>query len=127
MERPVKTGQVLLSTAFMMIMLLAMGCVVGPRYARPPVQTPPAYKEIPQPREATPESWRTSQPKDGIDRGKWWTVFNDPQLDGLEERACSSNRRSLKTFHHFPRSVPSFGWLVRQDSGVASVACGISL
>jgi hypothetical protein len=41
MQRSIKIGQVFLLTAVLMIMLLAMGCVVGPRYVRPPVQTPP--------------------------------------------------------------------------------------
>ena len=60
MQRSIKIGQVFLLTAVLMIMLLVMGCVVGPKYVRPPVQTPPAYKEIPQGTPATQESWRTS-------------------------------------------------------------------
>jgi NodT family efflux transporter outer membrane factor (OMF) lipoprotein len=101
MERPIKIGQILLSTAIVVIMLLATGCVLGPKYVRPPVQTPPAYKEVPQATAATPESWRTSQPKDGTDRGKWWKVFNDPQLDELEEKASSSNQEIVAAANNF--------------------------
>ena len=101
MERPIKIGQILLSTAVLMIMLLGVGCVVGPKYVRPPVQTPPAYKEIPQGTTPTQESWRTSQPKDGTDRGKWWKVFNDPQLDELEEKAASSNQEIIAAADNF--------------------------
>jgi len=101
MQRSIKIGQVFLLTAVLMIMLLAMGCVVGPKYVRPPVQTPPAYKEISQGTAATPESWRTGQPKDRTDRGKWWKVFNDSQLDELEEKAASSNQEIIEAADNF--------------------------
>ena len=101
MQRSIKIGQVFLLTAVLMIMLLAMGCVVGPRYVRPPVQTPPASKETSQGTAATPESWQTSQPKDGTNRGKWWKVFNDPQLDELEEKAASSNQEIIAAADNF--------------------------
>jgi NodT family efflux transporter outer membrane factor (OMF) lipoprotein len=101
MAGPIKKGQIVLLTAVVMIMLLAMGCVVGPKYVRPPVQTPPAYKEVSQATAATPESWRTSQPKDGTDRGKWWKVFSDPQLDQLEDKANSSNQEIVAAANNF--------------------------
>jgi NodT family efflux transporter outer membrane factor (OMF) lipoprotein len=101
MGRYIKMGQIVLLTAFTMIMLLAMGCVVGPKYARPQVQTPPAYKEVPQATAAPSESWRTSQPKDETNRGKWWKVFNDPQLDELEEKAGSSNQEIVAAMDNF--------------------------
>jgi NodT family efflux transporter outer membrane factor (OMF) lipoprotein len=84
-----------------MILLLAMGCGVGPKYVRPPVQTPPAYKEIPQAAAKESELWRTSQPRDGTNRGKWWKVFNDPQLDQLEEKASSSNQEIVAAADNF--------------------------
>ena len=101
MRRYIKKGRIVLLTGFMMIMLLAVGCVVGPRYARPPVQTPPAYKEAPQATAATPQSWRASQPKDGTNRGKWWKVFNDPQLNQLEDKANSSNQEIVAAANNF--------------------------
>jgi NodT family efflux transporter outer membrane factor (OMF) lipoprotein len=83
------------------ILLLMMGCTVGPKYVRPPVQTPPAYKEIPQTAAKESELWRTSQPKDETNRGKWWKVFNDPQLDELEEKASSSNQEIVAAADNF--------------------------
>jgi NodT family efflux transporter outer membrane factor (OMF) lipoprotein len=32
-------------------------------------------------------------PSDGAPRGDWWTAFNDPQLNELEEKASASNRQ----------------------------------
>jgi NodT family efflux transporter outer membrane factor (OMF) lipoprotein len=36
--------------------------------------------------------WKPSQPQDQALRGKWWEVFNDPQLNALEERVDVSNQ-----------------------------------
>src|ERR1700761_7487782 len=70
---------VLLST-----LLLLSGCTVGPKYKRTPVDTPPAYKAI--------GDWKTAQPQDDKLRGKWWEIFNDPQLNALEEKVNISNQ-----------------------------------
>jgi NodT family efflux transporter outer membrane factor (OMF) lipoprotein len=41
------------------------------------------------------EGWKVAQPKDHLVRGAWWEIFNDPQLNSLEEQANISNQ-SLK-------------------------------
>ena len=99
--RPYGMGCIGLPFALAMALLLTMGCAVGPKYVRPPVETPPAYKEIPQAAAKEPEFWRTSQPSDGTDRGKWWRVFNDPQLNQLEEKASSSNQEIVAAADNF--------------------------
>ena len=33
-----------------------------------------------------------AQPKDDALRGKWWEIFNDPQLNALEEKVNVSNQ-----------------------------------
>jgi NodT family efflux transporter outer membrane factor (OMF) lipoprotein len=68
------------------------GCVVGPKYARPSVQTPPDYKELaPAGSTATP-AWRIAQPNDATIRGNWWQMFNDPSLESLETKVAASNQ-----------------------------------
>jgi NodT family efflux transporter outer membrane factor (OMF) lipoprotein len=64
---------------------LLTGCAVGPRYARPAAPTPSDYKE-------TPPNWKEAQPSDQILRGKWWEVYQDPQLNALEEKIAVSNQ-----------------------------------
>jgi NodT family efflux transporter outer membrane factor (OMF) lipoprotein len=91
MERYVKRGRTVVPVAIAAILLLA-GCNVGPRYVRPPVDSPPAYKEAPQQAAQGAESWRATQPRDGTKRGEWWKAFNDPQLNELEEKASSSSQ-----------------------------------
>lgn len=61
---------------------LAGGCAVGPNYVAPDAaQAPAAWAE---PLEA---GLTTRQ----ADLARWWTVLNDPVLDGLIERAVRSN------------------------------------
>jgi NodT family efflux transporter outer membrane factor (OMF) lipoprotein len=87
--------------ALLAIFLLATGCNVGPKYVRPPVQSPPAYKELPPPVASGTDPWRKAEPKDSAARGKWWRVFNDPQLDELEEKASASNRQIVAAADSF--------------------------
>jgi len=70
--------------AALTLVLLAAGCKVGPDYARPDAPTAPAFKEL--------AGWKPSDPRDGIDRGAWWSVFADPDLDRLERQVDISNQ-----------------------------------
>src|SRR5262245_30404880 len=60
------------------------GCMVGPDYVKPKAETAPAFKED--------AGWKVAQPQDQIPRGKWWELFNDPQLNALEEQINVSNQ-----------------------------------
>lgn len=60
------------------------GCTVGPKYHQPAVPTPPAYKEV--------GDWKPAQPNDQNLGGAWWTIFQDPQLNALEEQVNVSNQ-----------------------------------
>ena len=100
--RPYGMGCIGWSVALAMALLLMTGCAVGPKYVCPPVQTPTTYKEIPQEAAAKEsEPWQTSRPSDRTNRGKWWKVFNDPQLDELEEKASSSNQEIIAAADNF--------------------------
>jgi outer membrane protein TolC len=63
--------------------------MVGPQYHRPTAVVPNSYKEPP------PAGWKEAQPNDGELRGKWWEIFQDPQLNVLEERISISNQNIL--------------------------------
>jgi NodT family efflux transporter outer membrane factor (OMF) lipoprotein len=67
---------------------LLPACAVGPNYHRPDAPAPTAYKEMP------PEvsQWTPGAPRDSADRGAWWSIFNDPVLDGLERQVDISNQ-----------------------------------
>jgi NodT family efflux transporter outer membrane factor (OMF) lipoprotein len=65
--------------------LLLTACSVGPRYARPSAPEAPQYKEL-------PPNWKAAEPNDQLTKGKWWEVFQDSQLNQLEEQINVSNQ-----------------------------------
>ena len=77
--------------------LLLCSCLVGPTYQRPSAPMTPAYKEPPPVSYGESKDWTQAQPSDTADRGKWWTVYNDPALNALEEQVAISNQ-NLKAF-----------------------------
>ena len=68
------------------------GCMVGPKYRTPPVDTPAAYKELIPADFKNTEGWKVAQPKDDALRGAWWEIFDDPQLNALEQKVNVSNQ-----------------------------------
>jgi NodT family efflux transporter outer membrane factor (OMF) lipoprotein len=81
--------------------LLLSGCVVGPKYVRPSTDAPSAYKELPADAGQAAKDWKIAQPQDAATRGKWWEVFHDPQLNGLEEKANVSNQNIAAAVDNF--------------------------
>ncbi len=78
--------------------LFASACKpVGPNYNRPGYSAPPAYKENGATAVAVPPpnpqggAWQPANPSDGMLKGKWWQIYQDPQLNQLEERIDSTN------------------------------------
>jgi NodT family efflux transporter outer membrane factor (OMF) lipoprotein len=66
------------------LMLGLTGCAVGPKYHPPVIDAPPAYKEV--------GDWKLVQPNDQNLGGEWWTIFQDPQLDALEQQINVGNQ-----------------------------------
>jgi NodT family efflux transporter outer membrane factor (OMF) lipoprotein len=72
--------------------VLLVGCSIGPKYTRPSVPAAPAYKEAPPASFKEADGWKPAQPDDHAIRGKWWEVFEDPQLSALEEQINVTNQ-----------------------------------
>ena len=68
------------------------GCMVGPKYATPPVPISPTFKEPGPSTFKEMDGWKTAQPDDQALRGKWWELFGDPQLDALEDQIDLHNQ-----------------------------------
>src|SRR5580693_2017896 len=83
------------------LLLSLSGCVVGPKYHPPAPQAPAAvYKESPtQSQEAG--LWTPAQPADAKLRGKWWEIFNDPELNALEDQLDINNQNIKQFFENF--------------------------
>jgi len=83
--------------------LLLTGCMVGPKYHQPAatVQPPPAtYKELPA--ENPPAGqWKVAQPQDAMLHGKWWEIYNDPELNALEDQLNINNQNIKQSFENF--------------------------
>jgi NodT family efflux transporter outer membrane factor (OMF) lipoprotein len=83
--------------------LCLAGCMVGPRYHRPdatPQPPPPSYKESPA-QVQDPGPWKVAEPQDAMLRGKWWEIFNDPELNSLEEQLNINNQNIKQFFENF--------------------------
>jgi outer membrane protein, multidrug efflux system len=62
--------------------LVLTGCMVGPKYRRPPATVPDTYRGV------APD---TGPQTASLGDEKWWTVFQDPQLQALIREALTQN------------------------------------
>jgi len=68
------------AAVLMTMMLLLVGCAVGPRYKRPDVSVPQTWSET------VPPSPTTETPAE-----RWWASFNDAEFNRLIDRAVKAN------------------------------------
>ncbi len=83
--------------------LLALaGCRVGPPYHAP---TPPSvaaanYKESTV-NFKDADGWKVASPQDAMIRGNWWEIFNEPELNALEEQLNVNNENIQQYFQNY--------------------------
>lgn len=77
------TGRCVRGLLLITVMATFIGCAVGPKCETPAVTTPTAYKET--------GDWKTAQPNDQNLGGNWWEIFDDQQLNDLEQQINVSN------------------------------------
>jgi NodT family efflux transporter outer membrane factor (OMF) lipoprotein len=83
---------------------LLTGCTVGPKYVRPaalPAPPPAEYKEAAAPVPEGSDEWKPAQPQDAMLRGKWWLIYNDPELSDLEDKLNINNQNIKQFFEQF--------------------------
>lgn len=97
----------LFGTRFMSLLLLAglaslAGCRMGPKYRPPTAPQVKAqnYKESTVNFHDT-DGWKVANPQDSMIRGKWWEVFNEPELNSLEEQLNINNQNIKVSFENF--------------------------
>jgi len=66
------------------LLLALAACTVGPDYQRPEAAKPPAYKEL--------DGWKPATPREAASGSPWWSIYDDPVLDGLERQVEISNQ-----------------------------------
>ncbi len=97
-DRPAHQGLALAASwlaAALCLLLFSSACMVGPNYKRPTAPVPATYKEAPPASYAQSSEWKQAQPSDGQARGKWWQIYNDSELNALEEQVAISNQNVL--------------------------------
>lgn len=76
------------------------GCTVGPTYQRPePLQAgtlPANFKEL--------AGWVPAAPADALERGPWWTLFADPELDRLAAQVETANQNVAVAVANYAQS-----------------------
>jgi NodT family efflux transporter outer membrane factor (OMF) lipoprotein len=73
------------------------GCMVGPDYHRPELNSPVQYKELP--------GWTAAAPAADAPKGDWWTAFNDPLLDQLEPMVSVSNQTVRQDYANYQAAL----------------------
>jgi NodT family efflux transporter outer membrane factor (OMF) lipoprotein len=64
-------------------------------------QAPPAaYKESPA-NFPDADGWKVAQPQDAMLHGKWWEIYQDPELNSLEEKLNIDNQNIKESFANF--------------------------
>jgi len=81
------------------------GCNVGPKYTPPAMTAPADFKESPTQFKETPDTpnggWTVAQPQDAALRGKWWEIYNEPDLNALEDDLNVDNQNIREAFENF--------------------------
>ena len=85
------------------IALLLSGCTVGPNYHRPTAPTAPAFKEsaVVPPPDLPAGGWKQVTPSDSAMRPNWWEIYQDPQLNKLEEQVAVSNQTLKASYEQY--------------------------
>lgn len=81
--RPIPSVFALRLSAAVLVLSTA-GCALTPPYQQPAVAAPAAFKEA--------QGWVPATPADALERGTWWTLFNDPLLNDLASAVEVSNQ-----------------------------------
>ena len=64
--------------------VLLSACAVGPDYQRPELAVPQQFNAV--------DGWTQANPSDALERGAWWELYADPQLNALVAKLNSNNQ-----------------------------------
>jgi NodT family efflux transporter outer membrane factor (OMF) lipoprotein len=99
LDRGVRLGRLRLAAILAVVPWgLLCGCNFAPKYQRPAVEAPTAFKEFTLPTRDATNLWKIAQPSDAVARGKWWEMYNNPQLNSLEAQVTISNQNVAAAF-----------------------------
>ena len=114
------TGPTLPASIALLSALALGGCKVGPNYRTPSMPAPPSFSD-----NGHNGDWSSARPADAADRGAWWTVYANPELNDLEQRCASANQSIAAALHAYEQAHD----LVRENRSALfpTVSLGASL
>jgi NodT family efflux transporter outer membrane factor (OMF) lipoprotein len=77
-------GKPRVASAIVIALLAASACAPKTAYVKPTVDVAPAFREN--------ADWKPAQPADETLRGNWWELFNDSDLNALEQQIDVSSQ-----------------------------------
>jgi len=88
-----------------LLLCATAGCSFAPRYSVPNPTVnqeplPASYKEKPS-KSKDGGNWRVANPSDSLKRGAWWTIYNDPELNRLEDQLNVNNQNIKQSYENF--------------------------
>jgi murein DD-endopeptidase MepM/ murein hydrolase activator NlpD len=66
-----------------LVILMAAGCHMAPDYEVPKIETPPDFK--------VKGPWKVAAPADEAEKGEWWRMFGDAELNRLQAMLAAEN------------------------------------
>ena len=95
-------------------MLALAACKAGPNYTTPTAITSPAFKEA--------ALFRPAVPADATERGPWWQLFADPDLDRLATQVATANQDVITAEATYRQALG----LVREQRAALFPTIGVS-
>ena len=95
-----RTCTALFALSAAVVCAMVAGCTVGPKYLPPTMTAPAAFKESPAQFKET-SGFAAAQPRDAVVRGKWWEIYNEPELNELEDQLNIDNQNIRQAFENF--------------------------
>ena len=93
------------AAAALVLLVLVSGCNVGPKYHAPtaPAVTATSYKESTV-NFKDQDGWKVASPQEAAIRGNWWEIFNEPELNALEEQLNANNQSIQVAYQNYMAS-----------------------
>ncbi|WP_341958120.1 efflux transporter outer membrane subunit [Pseudomonas sp. RC10] len=83
--------------SMLLMAMLGLGaCSLAPDYTVPSVPTAQQYR--------AQGPWSLATPSDQISRDGWWQVYNDPQLDALQQQLLANNPTLSAALAHYAQA-----------------------
>jgi NodT family efflux transporter outer membrane factor (OMF) lipoprotein len=82
--------------AVVFALLAASACAPKTKYVTPTVDVAPAFREN--------ADWKVAAPGDEMLRGTWWELFDDPELNALEQQIDLSNQTLVAAAAQFAQA-----------------------